>query len=111
MRTGRQGFQAGVARTEPWPNATTRAYGLRVPAPLGGYLCLRAIRDTGGTAIAIGETEMDTATRELAAQSGIDICPEGGAAWAAVAQLRSSGWIRASDTVVVFNTGTGLKYR
>ncbi len=104
-------FDAGVARTEPWPNASTRAYGLRVPAPLGGYLCLRAIRETGGTAIAIGETEMATATRELAAQSGIDICPEGGAAWAAVAQLRSSGWIRPTDSVVVFNTGTGLKYR
>jgi threonine synthase len=82
-------FEAGVARTEPWPNATTRAYGLRVPAPLGGYLCLRAIRDTGGTAVAIGEAEMEAATRELAARSGIDICPEGGAAWAAVTQLRS----------------------
>jgi len=104
-------FAAGVARTEPWPNAATRAYGLRVPAPLGGYLCLRAIRDTGGTAVAIGETEMATATHELAAQSGIDICPEGGAAWAAVAQLRASGWIKDSDSVVVFNTGTGLKYR
>jgi threonine synthase len=102
---------AGVARTEPWPNAATSAYGLRVPAPLGGYLCLRAIRDTGGTAVAIGEAQMETATRELAAQSGIDICPEGGAAWAAVTQLRDSGWIGAHESVVVFNTGTGLKYR
>jgi len=104
-------FEAGAARTDPWPNATTRAYGLRVPAPLGGYLCVRAIRATFGTAIAIGEAEMATATRELAAQSGIDICPEGGAAWAAVAQLRSSGWMKDSDSIVVFNTGTGLKYR
>jgi threonine synthase len=72
---------------------------------------LRAIRATGGTAIAIGEEEMATATRQLAAQSGIDVCPEGGAAWAAVAQLRSRGWIRAAQSVVVFNTGTGLKYR
>jgi threonine synthase len=106
-----EAFEAGVARTEPWSNATTRAYGLRVPAPLGGYLCLRAIRDTGGTAVAIGEAEMETATRELAAESGIDICPEGGAAWAAVARLRSTGWIRGTDSIVVFNTGTGLKYR
>jgi threonine synthase len=104
-------FEAGAARTESWPNATTRAYGLRVPAPLGGYLCLRAIRETGGTAVAIGEAEMAIATRELAAQSGIDICPEGGAAWAAISQLRSSGWIRDEESVVVFNTGTGLKYR
>ncbi len=72
---------------------------------------MRAIRDTGGTAIAIGEAEMAAATRALAAQSGIDVCPEGGAAWAAVAELRASGWIRDADSVVVFNTGTGLKYR
>ena len=104
-------LQAGAARTEAWANAATRAYGLRVPAPLGGYLCLRAIRETAGTAIAIGEAEMEAATRELAAQSGIDICPEGGAAWAAVTRLRSGGWIGAADRVVVFNTGTGLKYR
>jgi threonine synthase len=104
-------FDVGAARTVPWPDAATRAYGLRVPAPLGGYLCLRAIRDTGGTAIAIGESDMEAATRELAARSGLDICPEGGAAWAAVAQLRSNGWIKDSETVVVFNTGTGLKYR
>jgi threonine synthase len=89
----------------------TRAYGLRVPAPPGGYLCLRALRDTGGTAIAVGEAGMEAATRELAAQSGVDIYPEGGAAWAALSQLRSSGWIRNSDNVVLFNTGTGLKYR
>ncbi len=76
-----------------------------------GYLCLLAIRENRGTAIAIGEEEMAIATHELAAQSGIDVCPEGGAAWAAVAQLRSSGWICDSDSVVVFNTGTGLKYR
>jgi threonine synthase len=104
-------FESGAARTEPWANATTRAYGLRVPAPLGGYLCVRAIRDTGGTAIAIGEAEMAVATRELAARTGLDICPEGGAAWAAVAQLGSSGWIRDFESVVIFNTGTGLKYR
>lgn len=104
-------LEAGAARTEPWLNARTRAYGLRVPAPLGGYLCLRAIRETGGTAIAIFEAEMAAATRDLAAQTGIDICPEGGAAWAAVAQLRARGWIRDAESVVIFNTGTGLKYR
>jgi threonine synthase len=106
-----KGFETGALRTEPWLNATTRAYGLRVPAPLGGYLCLRAIRDSGGTAIAIGEAEMEAATRKIAAQTGIDICPEGGAAWAAIERLRASGWIRDSENVVCFNTGTGLKYR
>jgi len=82
-----------------------------VPSPLGGFLCVRALRETNGTAIAIPENDMEAATRELAAQSGLDICPEGGAAWAALARLRSTGFIKADDEVVVFNTGTGLKYR
>ena len=53
----------------------------------------------------------DRATRDLASRTGIDVCPEGGAAWAALADLRKSGFVRAADKVVVFNTGTGLKYR
>jgi len=106
-----EAFHAGSERTEPWPNATTLAYGLRVPAPLGGALCLRALRETNGTAIAIGEAELARAARELAARSGLDICPEGGAAWAALTRLRDSGWIGEHETSVVFNTGTGLKYR
>jgi len=104
-------FDEGAERTAPWENAHTRAYGLRVPAPLGGFLCLRALRATGGTAIAVGEEEAERATRELAAASGIDVCPEGGAAWAALAALRARGFVREGDEVVVFNTGTGLKYR
>lgn len=104
-------FHEGAERTEPWANAQTRAYGLRVPSPLGGFICLRALRDTQGTAITIEEAEMQRATVELASRSGIDVCPEGGAAWAAWVQLRKSGFIRATDRVVVFNTGTGLKYR
>ena len=104
-------FHDGSERTEPWGNPQTRAYGLRVPAPLGGFLCLRALRATRGTAIAISESDMQRATRSLAARSGIDVCPEGGAAWAAFLQLRDSGFIRPEHSVVVFNTGTGLKYR
>ena len=104
-------FHAGAERTEAWENAQTRAYGLRVPAPLGGFICLRALRETHGTAIAIEEADMQRATVELASRSGIDVCPEGGAAWAALAQLRKSGFVRPADRVIVFNTGTGLKYR
>jgi threonine synthase len=104
-------FHEGAERTEPWSNAQTRAYGLRVPAPLGGFICLRALRETNGTAIAIEEEQMQRATAALAAQSGIDVCPEGGAAWAALSSLRASGFVRPTDQVVVFNTGTGLKYR
>ena len=104
-------FQAGEDRTEPWTDPRTRAWGLRVPAPLGGFLCLRALRETHGTAVAVEEVAIERGTAELAARSGIDVCPEGGAAWAALAQLRTSGFVRPDDTVVVFNTGAGLKYR
>jgi threonine synthase len=104
-------FNEGREKTEAWPNPQTRAYGLRVPSPLGGFLCVRALRETNGTAIAIEEVVMERATHDLASRSGLDICPEGGAAWAALAQLQSNGFIKVTDSVVVFNTGTGLKYR
>jgi threonine synthase len=106
-----RGYDSDAERTEPWEGATTRAYGLRVPAPIGGFLCLRAIRETQGTAMAVAESAIGPATTALAARSGVDICPEGGAAWAATSELRARGWIRAGERVVVFNTGTGLKYR
>jgi threonine synthase len=104
-------FNQAADRTEPWVDADTRAYGLRVPAPLGGFLCLKALRETGGTAVAVPEAAIGPATASLAAQTGIDICPEGGAAWAAMKSLQASGWLGPRDRVVVFNTGTGLKYR
>jgi len=104
-------FVSGAERTEPWPDASTRAYGLRVPSPLGGFICLRVLRESGGTAIAVTDEDAGKATRELAARSGIDVCPEGGAAWAALARLREQGFVKPGDKVVVFNTGTGLKYR
>jgi len=104
-------FLAGRDATEPWPSPETRAYGLRVPAPLGGFLCLRALRETGGTAVAVAEERIAPAAAALAARSGLDICPEGGAAWAALDDLRARGFLTPADRVVVFNTGTGLKYR
>jgi threonine synthase len=104
-------FERNAEVTVPWPNATTRAYGLRVPSPLGGFLCLRALRETKGTAVAVSEERIARATTELAAKTGIDVCPEGGAAWAATTELRRTGWIAPGERAVVFNTGTGLKYR
>jgi threonine synthase len=104
-------FHDGVEKTEAWPDPRTSAYGLRVPSPLGGFLCVRALRETNGTAIAIAEEALHAATGQLAAHSGIDVCPEGGAAWAALQQLRAAGFIRDADRVVVFNTGAGVKYR
>ncbi|HEY5684962.1 MAG TPA: threonine synthase [Acidimicrobiia bacterium] len=106
-----RGFETGAEFTEPWENPHTTAYGLRVPGPIGGFVCLRALRETNGTAIAIDEEELHRETSALAAATGIDICPEGGAVWAAATRLRRSGWIGEGDRVVLFNTGTGLKYR
>ena len=104
-------FETGAEFTELWEDPHTTAYGLRVPGPIGGFICLRALRETNGTAVAIPEEELHRATAELGAATGIDVCPEGGAAWAAAKRLRYSGWIKEADRVVVFNTGTGLKYR
>jgi threonine synthase len=104
-------FASGAAVTTAWPDPTTAAFGLRVPSPIGGFLCLRALRETDGTAVVVSEAAIAESTRALAARTGIDVCPEGGAAWAAAVKLRQQGWIRVQDEVVVFNTGTGLKYR
>ena len=101
----------GASTTDPWPQPSTSAYGLRVPSPIGGFLCLRALAATGGTAVAVAEHRMWAATGALAARSGLDICPEGGAAWAAYETLVAQGWIGPDEHTVVFNTGTGLKYR
>jgi threonine synthase len=69
------------------------------------------LRATNGTAVTVPDEETERATRALGASTGIDVCPEGGAAWAALEKLRGTGFVRADDKVVVFNTGTGLKYR
>lgn len=106
-----RGLDEGAERTQPWADPETKAYGLRVPAPIGGFICLRAVRETNGTGVAVDEADIPGATEELARRSGVDVCPEGGAVWAAYSRLAESGWIRAGEQVVVFNTGTGLKYR
>jgi threonine synthase len=104
-------FAEGRDVTSPWKDPRTRAWGLRVPSPIGGFVCLRALRETNGTAVAIEEEAIEPAAAALARRSGIDVCPEGGAAWAAFERLRASGFIGPRDRTVVFNTGTGLKYR
>jgi len=82
-----------------------------VPSPIAGFLCLRALRETGGIALSVPETEIGPAAAELSRRSGIDVCPEGGAAWAALRRLRERARITPGEQVVLFNTGTGLKYR
>ncbi len=103
-------FDAGDEDTSPWPDAETVAFGLTVPAPLGGFLVLAALRATDGTAIAVTDEELLAAQARLARAEGSWICPEGAACLAAVGRLRESGWLSGQDEVVVLNTGAGLKY-
>jgi threonine synthase len=104
-------FAQRASVTVPWPDPHTAAYGLRVPSPIGGFICLRALAATGGTAVAVEEAAIAPAAQALARRTGLDICPEGGAAAVALEMLEASGWVRPTDRVVLFNTGTGLKYR
>jgi threonine synthase len=93
-----------------WPDAHTVADGLRVPKAIGDFLVLRAVRESGGTAVAVSDAEMITGMREMGMREGISAAPEGGAALQAVKRLTAEGRITADQTVVVFNTGGALKY-
>jgi threonine synthase len=103
-------FEAGAASSEPWERAATVASGLRVPKALGDFLVLEAVRDSGGVAIAIADEEMLDAGIELARLEGVFAAPEGGACVAALGHLLQSGVVQASDRVLIYNTGSGLKY-
>jgi threonine synthase len=103
-------FDGGAARATAWDDPRTYASGLRVPSPLGDTLILAALSESGGTAIAVSDDEMAKGQLDLARGEGVFACPEGGATLAAVRKLVATGFIAGSDRVVVFNTGTGLKY-
>jgi len=103
-------FESGAKRIEPWANAATVAGGLRVPSPFADTLILDAIRSTGGTAVAVHEEAMLDAMLELAGLEGCFACPEGGATLAALRQLVTRGEIARDARVVIYDTGSGLKY-
>jgi threonine synthase len=103
-------FEQGSERSELWQNASTVADGLRVPKAIGDFLVLRAVRESGGTAIAVSDADMVRDMRALGAKEGISAAPEGGAALHALRVLLSDGRVKPTDTVVVFNTGGALKY-
>ena len=103
-------FEAGAEASEPFPNAHTIAFGITVPKALGDFLMLDAVRSTEGTAIAVSDKELLDEQRRLAADEGTFICPEGAACLAAARRLRETGFIGTGETVVVLNTGAGLKY-
>ena len=100
----------GKTASDMWPNAHTLAAGLRVPKAYGDFIILDVVRKSNGTAIAVSDDEIMAGVKELASTEGIFACPEGGAALAAYQQLLQSGFLKASDRVVLFNTGSGYKY-
>ncbi len=103
-------FTDGAERSQMWPQAHTVADGLRVPKAIGDFLVLRAIRESGGTALVADDAEMVAAMLQMGSLEGISAAPEGGAALVAIRQLAASGTIKPTDTVVLFNTGGALKY-
>jgi threonine synthase len=104
-------FEAGADHAEPWADPRTVASGLRVPGPLGDKLMLRILRESGGGAVAVEDEQMTEWAATAMRRTGVDCSPEGGAAFAAAAELRRRGAIDAADRVVIFNTGAGWLYR
>jgi threonine synthase len=103
-------LEQGAPRAQRWENARTVASGLRVPSPFADGLILRAIANTGGDAVAVSDDAMLDGMVELTARSGSFACPEGGATLAALRVLMARGGCRRGERVVLFNTGSGLKY-
>lgn len=103
-------FEQGKDTAPLWEGASTVADGLRVPRAIGDFLILRAIRESGGTAVAVSDDEMVAGMVEIGSTEGVSAAPEGGAALAAIRRLVIAGTIASSESVVLFNTGGALKY-
>jgi threonine synthase len=103
-------FEEGADHAERWADAHTIAAGIRVPAAIGDYLMPQAIRESGGTALAVTDDEIRDAQLEMARLTGVYSAPEGAATWAAARRLCASGFIRGNERVALFSTGMGLKY-
>ena len=103
-------FETGEAASEIWQDAHTLASGLRVPKPYGDYIILEIVRASGGTAVAVSDEAIFASLRGWATQEGLLLSPEGAAATAAYDYLIGTGFLSASDRVVLFNTGSGNKY-
>ncbi|MFN8549001.1 MAG: threonine synthase [Candidatus Eisenbacteria bacterium] len=103
-------FLGGSEFAEPFPNPATRASGLRVPAAVGDFLILRALRETKGVALTVSDEAMARGSARLGRLAGVLAAPEGGATLAALEALRADGRVGASETIVLFNTGTALSY-
>ncbi len=103
-------FEKGERFAEVFPNAHSIASGIRVPAAVGDFMILDAVRQSGGTAIAVDESRIQEWMRLAVAAEGIPLCPESAACVGALEHLRESNWIKPTDRVVLFNTGAAQKY-
>jgi threonine synthase len=103
-------WEEGAEHAPRWQNAHTFAAGIRVPQAVGDFLILRAVRESGGFAIAVTDDTIAEAWREVAAEEGLLLCPETAATYAAYKQSLADGRIRPDDRVVLFNCASGLKY-
>jgi threonine synthase len=103
-------WEEGAEHAPRWENAHTFAAGIRVPQAVGDFLILRAVRDSNGFAAAVSDDAIAEAWREVAAEEGLLLCPEGAATYAAYKQAVAAGTVRPDERVVLFNCATGLKY-
>ena len=103
-------FQEGADHAEPWQNADTIAAGIRVPSAIGDYLILQALRESGGTAVAVSDQEILRNVQVMASAEGIYPCPEGAATLSGLKRLLKEGTIDPSATIVLLNTGSAYKY-
>lgn len=103
-------WEEGKTESEFWNHAYTCAFGITVPKALGDFLVLDAIYKTNGCAITVGDDEILEAQSVLAKKEGAFICPEGAALYTATQKLKQQSWLKEEETVVMLNTGTGLKY-
>jgi threonine synthase len=103
-------FETGEKFAAEFPNAHTVASGLRVPKAIGDFLMLKILRDSNGGAVAIDDSEMIEAVREVGKTEGLFVAPESAACFVALRKLRAAGKIDIGERVVIFNTGSGIKY-
>jgi threonine synthase len=103
-------WEAGERHAEPWIDAHTVASGIRVPAAIGDFLILDAVRESGGFATAVTDASIEQARSDAAGQDGVLLCPEGAATLAAYRMALESGQVSTDDEVVLYNCGSGLKY-
>ena len=103
-------WKEGVEHADYWEGAETEASGIRVPAAIGDFLILRAVRESQGFAIAVSDEELMEARDRIGREDGLLLCPEGAATFVAWEQALEQGLVSKDDRVILFNTATGLKY-